>query len=136
MPSAEVVDSGLRLGLGQVTAPRSFVRLYRADLDVLPGSRLVDFPACLFPGYADIEITGLWTGAIIDAVGRALSAVYNLSWTRSAGGVPETVYGWLWYYGPDPTGQLIAGRKLTVPQAINTAGQSLTLSVLAYLLRG
>lgn len=136
MAGAVVFDSGLRLGLGAIITPRTFVRLFRNDVPVLPGQPLVAYNPCLFPGYADLEVTGLFTAPSLDLVGRATAAAYNLTWTRGSGGVPETVYGWIWYYGPDPTGQPIAGRRLTVPQTLTTEGQTVVLSVIAYLLRG
>lgn len=136
MPGAVIADAGLRAALTAVLTPRTFVRLFRNDVAVLPASPLAAYQACLFPGYADMEVTGLFTGVSTDMVGRATAAAYNLTWTRGAGGVPETVYGWVWYYGPDPTGTVIAGRRLTVPQLLTTDGQTVVLSVIAYLLRG
>jgi hypothetical protein len=136
MPNAVVPDVGLRAALTALLAPRTFARLYRNNLPVVQGSRLSDYQAAQFPGYADIELTDLWSGVNLDPVGRAFSAVYNLEWTRAAGGVPEYEYGWLVYYGPDPGGVLLAGALFATPYYLVNPGQTVSLSVITYLLRG
>lgn len=135
MAGAVVFDTGLRGGLSALIVPRSFVRLYRNDVDVLPNMPLLFYQPCLFPDYADLDITSLFGGVTTDPVGRAFAPAYNLTWTRGTGGVPETVYGWIWYYGPVGSGRPIAGRRLTRPQTLTTDGQQVVLSVVAYLLR-
>lgn len=137
MPTtATLTDRGERALLTNALAPRLFVRLFRNNVPVLPGSLLPDFDVATFPGYADVEITGLWTGAIIDPVGRATSRVFNLTWTRAAGPGTETIYGWVMYQLPAPDSFVIAGASLTAAQVLAAAGETVLLSILAYLLRG
>lgn len=136
MPAAVIVDEGLKLRLAATLDKRLFVRLFRSDVPVLPGSVLGDFSPAAFPGYADQEVTGLWTAPLIDDVGRAYSVIPNLVWTRGAGGVPETEYGWVLYENPDPAWKLVAGKRLAIPAPMITGGDSVMVSVIAFLLRG
>lgn len=136
MPAAVITDKGLKLRLAALLDRPLFVRLYRTDQAVFPLSELGDFGQAAFPGYADAEVTGLWSAPVVDAIGRAFSAVYNVTWTRGAGGVPETIYGWLLYQNPDPSGVLVTGTRLTIPRAVDTAGATVIESIIFYLLRG
>lgn len=133
--SAVIVDRGERVLLANALAPRQFVRLFRNNVSVLPGSELADFDQCTFPGYADQEVTGLWSGPVNDLVGRAVSRLFNLTWTRAAGLGTETVYGWLLYQLPDPDAQLVAGQRFSVPEVLTAAGELVLFSIIAYLLR-
>jgi hypothetical protein len=133
---AVITDRGLCLRLAASLDKRLFLRLYRNNVPVLPSSTLADFDPCTFPGYSDQEVTGLWTTPVVDSVGRAWSAVYNVTWTRGAGGLPEFVYGWLLYELPYPDSVMIAGKPLTVPRLLDTAGQTVLESIIFYLLRG
>ncbi len=136
MAAAIITDQGIKLRLAATLDRRLFLRLFANDVAILPGSTLVDFTPASFPDYADVEITGSWSTPALDVVGRAWSAVYNVTWTRGTGGVPQTIYGWLMYELSAPDSVLVAGRRLTVPRVLNAAGQTVIESVIFYLLRG
>lgn len=136
MAAAVITEGGLKKRLNATLLPRLFLRLFNNDVPVLPTSLLGEFQQATFPGYADLEVTGLWPAAQIDATGRAWSAIYNQTWTRGAGGVPETIYGWVLYESPLPDSVLVAGRRLTIPRTISLAGETIIESVIVYLLRG
>lgn len=136
MSGAVITDQGDKLRLAATLNRRLFLRLFRNDVPVLQGSTLVLFLPPTWPGYADIELTGLWSSPTIDTVGRAWSAVYNQTWTRGAGGLGEYVYGWLIYELPSPDSVMVCGKRLTVPRWMDTAGQTIIESVFFYLSRG
>jgi hypothetical protein len=136
MGAAVITDSGLKLRLAATLNRRLFLRLFRNDVPILVGSTLIEFQASTWPGYADLELTGLWSSPVIDTVGRAWSAVYNQIWTRGAGGLGEFVYGWIVYELPDPDSVLVCGKRLTTPRWMDTMGQTIIESIIVYLLRG
>lgn len=136
MASAVITDVGLKLRLGATIGPRLFLRLFSNDVPILTSSSLVQFDVPSWPGYADVELTSLWTPPNVDTVGRAWSAVYNVTWTRGSGGLPEYVYGWLIYQSPSPDSVLVCGRRLTTPRYMDAAGQTIIESIFFYLLRG
>jgi len=133
---AVIVDTGLKLRLAATLDRRLFLRLFRNDVPILVGSTLVEFQQSAWPGYADVELTGLWSTPVIDTVGRAWSAIYNVTWTRGSGGIGEFIYGWVIYEEPDPDSVLVCGRRLTTPRWMDTDGQTFIESIIFYLLRG
>ncbi len=136
MGVAIVVDSALVLGLGELLAPRTWVRLFRNDREVASGSTLLDFEPCLFPGYADIELTALWPAPAIRGAGQAWSGEIPLLWTRGPGGVADTAYGWVVYQDPDPSSVLLAGRRVPRPWPMIVEGQQVSFNLSSYLIRG
>lgn len=136
MAGAIITDQGLKLRLSATLDRRLFLRLFSNDVPILVGSTLDQFDPSSWPGYADIELTGLWSLPQIDTVGRAWSAVYNQTWTRGAGGLGEFVYGWLLYELPDPDSVMVCGRRLATPRWVDTEGQTIIESIIFYLLRG
>lgn len=135
MTAAVVTDEGLKNSLDARLAARLFLRLFRNDVSPVFGSVLGDFTPAAFPSYADFELTGSWPAAAIDGAGRAFSTQV-VNWTRGAGGVPETDYGWVMYQNPDPDSQMVAGKRLTFPAVTNAEFQVVTVRVTVYLLRG
>jgi len=136
MGVAVVVDSALRLKLGELIAPQLTVRLFRNDVAVTAASTLLEFEPCLFPGYADVDLVPLWPAPVTPAEGIAFSGEIPLLWTRGAGGVDETVFGWLVLQGAGPSAELVAGRRVDRPWPMNVAGQMVAFNLSAYLLRG
>lgn len=136
MPAAVLTDQGEVVFLAAALAGPLFVRLFRNDVPVLTSSLLGDFDAALFPGYADLALAGVWSAPQLDGTGRAYSSVGTLTWTRGAGGVPETEYGWVMYVNPSPSSVLVAGARFTAPVTTDSPGQSILVSILAFLLRG
>jgi hypothetical protein len=136
MASAVVVNVGLLAALGDILAAELYVRLFANNVMVGIGNVLTDFQPAAFPGYADIPLSSLWQNPVIDGVGRSWSSSGTLTWTRGGGGVPETEYGWLLYQNPFPDSVLVAGFNFLAPVPINSVGETLVLTLLAYLFRG
>jgi len=134
--AAVIVDRGENELLAAATGGRTFVRLFRNDVGITSASTLDDFEGAAFPGYADIEVTALWTTPVVDAVGRSFSRLVSLTWVRGAGGVLETDYGWVLYKYPAPDSVLLFGQRFAVPYVTNAPGQVILFSLIAYLLRG
>lgn len=136
MAASIVTDQGLTTFLANALAPRLFVRLFNNNIPVSFSSVLGDFTQATFPGYADLELTGLWSAPAIDSVERAFSRITTLSWTRGAGGLPETIYGYVIYQNPVPTSVLVDGKLFTAPVIMSLPGQVIPLALAAFLLRG
>jgi hypothetical protein len=134
--AAVLVNSGEQLLLSTALAPRLFVRLYNSPIPVTWVSLLNEFPPAVSAGFGDIEVTGSWPPPQIDGTGQAYSQLPVLTWTRGAGGGPETIYGWVLYELPSPDSVLICGNLFTQPIPTNAPGQVVVLSLLAVLLRG
>lgn len=130
-----ITNQGEKLFLNATLTGRLFLRLFRNDVPVLAQSTLSDFEVALFPGYADVEITADWSSAQLDQVGRAFSRIGNITWTRGAGGLPESEYGWIMYLNPDPNSILVAGQKFPAPILLSSFGQTIKVSLIAFLLR-
>jgi hypothetical protein len=135
MPSAILTDVGLLTSLTDRLRARLFLRLFRNNAPVLPGSMIGDFQEALFPGYADLELTSLWPVVDFDLFGRALSRV-NATFTRGAGGLQEFLYGWILYELPAPDSFLIGGRNFSPPQFTALAGDKIQVQLSHYALKG
>lgn len=131
-----ITNQGEKLFLNSTLSGRLFLRLFRNDVPVLLDSTLTDFDVALFPGYADVEITADWSSAVIDQVGRAFSRIGNITWTRGAGGIPETEYGWLMYQNVVPDSVMVAGQRFHSPIFLSSPGQTVKVSLIGFLLRG
>lgn len=136
MGAAVLANSGEVLLLTAALSGQLFVRLFNTPIPVTWVSLLSDFPVCVFPGYADQDITGMWPDPAIDGTGQAYSPLPLLTWVRGTGGLPETVYGWVMYQEPEPDSVLVAGNLLTTPIPTSIAGEVVVLSLLTVLLRG
>lgn len=136
MAGAVLVDSGELLALRSILGRRLWLRLFRNDLEPVRDSDLTDFTPAAFPGYADVELTGLWPDPVILGDGSAESGPVDVTFARTAGGVPEVDFGWLIYGDPAPFSVLIAGRRVTVPWTTSADGDTIVIRLAADLLRG
>jgi hypothetical protein len=133
--SAIISNAGLIAQMGRLLSGPLFVRLFKNNVDVTEASAVADFEKCTFPDYADMDVSGVFSTPTIDGVGRAAARATNLTWTRGAGGVPESVYGWLLLSGVTPF-KYEAGRKFDSPIILDASGQTVIVSLLIYLFRG
>lgn len=100
------------------------MHLYKNDYTPVAGSTLGSFTEADFNGYASQTIT-TWSAASTSA-SVCSSTATALTWTKSAGGTTNNVYG---YYVEDADGELLwAERDPSAPGRLSATGDTYTVT--------
>ena len=104
-------------------------RLYKNDVVPTVNSTLADFVAADFPGYGDQQIQPGMAGPNGNQLGQAVATSQILTWTRTAGTGPQTVFGYVVIFTSGAGDTIFGAERFALARPINAENDALILQV-------